>query len=253
MKVFISPAKSLDFESKPPVKDFTYPHFENEIIQIHGVLKKKSIRSLAKLLHISDDLAHLNYQRNQNFSWPIQNGQSKQALFAFTGDVYRGIDSSSLTQEHVKRLQSNLIILSGLYGVLRPLDLILPYRLEMGTKIRIGRYPDLYAFWKNKITPKLAEEISKTDLMVNLASNEYAKVVDFNKLKGTLITPIFKDFKNGQLKVIQFFAKKARGMMARHISETETPDLDHILKFNAEGYRYSPQDSENQLNPVFIR
>ncbi len=253
MKIFISPAKSLDFESQSSIKDATQPYFENEIIRISEVLKKKSVQSLAKLLNISNDLAHLNYQRYQNFAWPTQNGESKQALFAFTGDVYRGIDSQTLTDKQVNRLQSHLIILSGLYGVLRPLDLILPYRLEMGTKIKIGHSPNLYAFWKNKITPKLADEVSENDLLVNLASVEYAKVIDFKKLKGTLITPIFKDFKNGQLKVIQFFAKKARGMMVRYLSQTKNPDLDYILQFNAEGYAYSPKDSENQLTPVFIR
>ncbi len=253
MRIFISPAKSLDFESQSPIKDSTQPHFEDEIIRISSVLKKKSIQSLAKLLNISDDLAYLNYRRNQAFVWPNKNGQAKQALFAFTGDVYRGVDSLTLTREQINRLQSKLIILSGLYGVLRPLDLILPYRLEMGTKIRIGRYPNLYAFWKNKITPKLAKEISERDLLVNLASNEYAKVIDFKKLNGTLITPIFKDYKNGQLKVIQFFAKKARGLMARYLSEIEHPDLDYILQFNAEGYSYSPKESKNQLNPTFIR
>ncbi|MCY4216965.1 MAG: peroxide stress protein YaaA [Flavobacteriaceae bacterium] len=253
MKIFISPAKSLDFESKSPIEDSTQPHFEDEVIRISSVLKKKSIRSLAKLLKISDDLARLNYQRNQTFVWPNDNGQAKQALFAFTGDVYRGIDSLTLTKEQINRLQSKLMILSGLYGVLRPLDLILPYRLEMGTKIQIGHYPNLYAFWKNKITPKLAEEIFETDLLVNLASHEYAKVIDFKKLKGTLITPLFKDYKNGQLKVIQFFAKKARGLMVRHISIAENPDLNHILKFNAEGYQHSPKDSKDELNPVFVR
>ena len=253
MKILISPAKSMNFGSIPPTGYYSTPFFDDEIIRINTVLKKKSIRTLCKMLKISDNLAQLNYDRNQSFSWPIDNQQAMQALFAFTGDVYKGIDSFSLSQEQIRRLQGSLYILSGLYGLLRPLDLILPYRLEMGTKIRIGNHPNLYKFWKNKITKMLINHTNQNDLVVNLASNEYAKAVDFSRLHRTVVTPIFKDFKNGQLKVIQFFAKKARGLMVRHISTSQSPDLSHLLNFQSDGYQYSPKDSQNELNPVFIR
>ncbi|GEC80108.1 peroxide stress protein YaaA [Flavobacterium aquatile] len=253
MKIVISPAKSLDFETQVPITSYTEYGFQKQSLAIDKVLKKKKPKELMDLMSISDKLADLNWNRNQtrNVS-EITAENGRQAIYAFNGDVYLGLDAYSLSQEQINKLQEKLRILSGLYGLLKPLDLIQPYRLEMGTKIPIGKNKNLYEFWKPIIVKELNSELSKDELFVNLASNEYFDAVDVKKLKVPVITPEFKDYKDGKLKMISFFAKKARGMMVRYIIDTNAETIDDLKGFNYEGYAFDSNLSKgNKL--VFTR
>ena len=254
MKILISPAKSLDFESNLPTKIITKPYFVNEANNINSILKKKSPQDIQKLMTISEKLAELNWERNQKFSaQEIDKQINRAAIYAFNGDVYSGLDPYTLPEEKIDKMQSQIRILSGLYGVLRPLDQIQAYRLEMGTKISIGSNNNLYSFWKNKVTNQLKSELEEGELILNLASKEYFSVIDTSLLSNTIISPEFKDFKNGKLKIISFYAKKARGLMARYLIDEEIFDLKGIRLFSSEGYRYSEEESKNETSPVFIR
>jgi cytoplasmic iron level regulating protein YaaA (DUF328/UPF0246 family) len=205
MKIVISPAKSLDFETQIPTKEFTECIFLKESERLSKVLKKKSPRVLSKLMSISPALGELNWQRNQEWQLPFSLENARQAVYAFKGDVYIGLDAYSLKQDQIGQLQDKLRILSGQYGLLKPLDLMQPYRLEMGTKLKVASKENLYKFWGNKITDALNSEIERDEVFVNLASNEYFKVINSKLLKANVITPVFKDYKNGQLKMISFF------------------------------------------------
>ena len=251
MKVIISPAKSLDFEKQLPTKLSTKPAFLVEADKINSLLKIKSQKSIGDLMKISEKLAELNWQRNQVFN--DNNTKTRAAVFAFNGDVYNGLDAYSFSKEQINTMQNQLFILSGLYGILKPLDVIKPYRLEMGTPLKIDTSKNLYDFWKNKITEKLNSLVLNDDLLVNLASKEYFDVINHKILKGRVISPIFKDFKNGKFKIISFFAKKARGMMARHLIETQATSYNDILSFNKEHYQYSDRETTSESSPVFIR
>tara|TARA_B100001769_G_scaffold70727_1_gene52843 strand:- start:330 stop:1094 length:765 start_codon:yes stop_codon:yes gene_type:complete len=254
MKILISPAKSLDFESNLPTKIITKPYFVNEANNINSILKKKSPQDIQKLMTISEKLAELNWERNQKFSaQEIDKQINRAAIYAFNGDVYSGLDPYTLPEEKIDKMQSQIRILSGLYGVLRPLDQIQAYRLEMGTKISIGSNNNLYSFWKNKVTNQLKSELEERELILNLASKEYFSVIDTSLLSNTIISPEFKDFKNGKLKIISFYAKKARGLMARYLIDEDIFDLEGIRLFSSEGYRYSEEESKNETSPVFIR
>jgi len=254
MKILISPAKSLDFESNLPTKIITKPCFVNEANNINSILKKKSPQDIQKLMTISEKLAELNWERNQKFSaQEIDKQINRAAIYAFNGDVYSGLDPYTLPEEKIDKMQSQIRILSGLYGVLRPLDQIQAYRLEMGTKISIGSNNNLYSFWKNKVTNQLKSELEEGELILNLASKEYFSVIDTSLLSNTIISPEFKDFKNGKLKIISFYAKKARGLMARYLIDEDIFDLEGIRLFSSEGYRYSEEESKNETSPVFIR
>ena len=254
MKILISPAKSLDFQKSLPTERFTKPNFIDEAIHINSILNKKSPKALQKLMNISEKLAQLNWDRNQKFSLTESKKQKKRAaIFAFNGDVYSGFDIYTLPEEKIDKMQTQLRILSGLYGMLRPLDQIQPYRLEMGTKISIGSNNDLYSFWKKKITEQLKDELKKDELVVNLASREYFSVIDSDLISNTIVSPEFKDFKDGKLKIISFFAKKARGMMARYLIEQNTSSLEDIHSFSKDGYYYSDEETKNMMYPVFIR
>ena len=254
MKILISPAKSLDFESNLPTKIITKPYFVNEANKINSILKKKSPQDIQKLMTISEKLAELNWERNQKFSaQEIDKQINRAAIYAFNGDVYSGLDPYTLPEEKIDKMQSQIRILSGLYGVLRPLDQIQAYRLEMGTKISIGSNNNLYSFWKNKVTNQLKSELEEGELILNLASKEYFSVIDTSLLSNTIISPEFKDFKNGKLKIISFYAKKARGLMARYLIDEDIFDLEGIRLFSSEGYRYSEEESKNETSPVFIR
>ena len=254
MKILISPAKSLDFESNLPTKIITKPYFVNEANNINSILKKKSPQDIQKLMTISEKLAELNWERNQKFSAQETDKQiNRAAIYAFNGDVYSGLDPYTLPEEKIDKMQSQIRILSGLYGVLRPLDQIQAYRLEMGTKISIGSNNNLYSFWKNKVTNQLKSELEEGELILNLASKEYFSVIDTSLLSNTIISPEFKDFKNGKLKIISFYAKKARGLMARYLIDEDIFDLEGIRLFSSEGYRYSEEESKNETSPVFIR
>lgn len=253
MKIVISPAKSLDFESKIPMQLFSEFIFKKQAISINTVLKKKNPKKLMQLMDISEKLAELNWHRNQERT--IENitiKNARQAIYAFNGEVYLGLDSCTLSEEKIEMLQQKLRILSGLYGLLKPLDLIQPYRLEMGTTIKIGTKKNLYDFWKTLITKELNSDLTKNELFINLASNEYSSAIDFKKLKVPVITPEFKDYKDGKLKMISFFAKKARGLMVRFIVDTNAETIEDLKKFNYEGYVFDENLSKKNTL-VFTR
>ena len=252
MKMVISPAKSLQFDSQLPSINFTTPYFSEEASLINGLLKKKTSKALSELMHISDKLAQLNWERNQSFNSHESNNR-RPAIFTFNGDVYQGLDAYTLSSEKIDRMQNQLRILSGLYGLLRPLDLIQPYRLEMGTNFSIGIHKNLYDFWKDKTTQQLNLEMEEGELFVNLASNEYFNVIDIKKLVAKIVTPQFKDFKNGKLKIISFFAKKARGMMVRHLVDVNAKTIEDIKTFNSDGYSYNANETLDPSKPVFTR
>jgi hypothetical protein len=252
MKIVISPAKSLDFETQLPTNKHTQGVFLEEAAKINTVLKKKSPKKLSELMSISTNLGELNWQRNQNWQLPFTLKNARQAIYAFKGDVYIGLDAYSLSLSKLDELQNKLRILSGQYGLLKPLDLIQPYRLEMGTKLTIGVKKDLYQFWDKKITNQLNQELVENELFINLASNEYFKVIKPTLLKAKIITPVFKDYKNGKLKIISFFAKKARGLMVRYIIDNSIENIEDLKGFDYEGYAFdSNLSSENEL--VFTR
>ena len=252
MKILISPAKSLDFETEAPLDAYSEPIFLDKAERLSKVLKKKSARSLSKLMSISDALSKLNYERNQNWHLPFTEENAKQAVYAFTGEVYRGLDATTLPVNVLDDLQDKLRILSGQYGLLKPFDLIQPYRLEMGTKLKVGKKENLYQFWDTSITNALNDEMEEGELLINLASNEYFKAVKVKQLKGKVITPVFKDMKNGKLMTIAIFAKNARGLMVRYIIEKGCEKVDDLKSFDLNGYAFdSNLSSETEL--VFTR
>ena len=253
MKIVLSPAKSLDFERPIPTVKYSQPEFLEQSEKLIKVLVKNNPKSLSKLMSISNDLAELNWERNQKFSLPFSPENARPAIYAFNGDVYQGLDAYSISEIKLEKLQDTLRILSGLYGVLKPLDLIQPYRLEMGTQLKIGRKKNLYDFWKQNVTNFLNEELEEGELFINLASNEYFGAIDQKKLKSNVITPVFKDWKNDKLKVISFFAKKARGSMVRYILDTNARTLEDIRGFNLDEYIYSKEHTLKENQPVFIR
>ncbi len=254
MKIVISPAKSLDFESDLPTQKFTNAAFLEEAEQINSKLKKQSPKKIGELMKISEKLSELNWQRNQDWKLPFTPENSRPAVYAFNGDVYTSLDAYSLKENQLENLEESLRILSGLYGLLKPLDLIQPYRLEMGTKFPVRRAKNLPGFWKKKITQQLNDELQDGELFVNLASNEYFAAVDVKQLNAEVITPIFKDWKNDKLKVISFFAKKARGLMVRYIIDTNAKTVEDLKGFNYEGYAFSKEYSNTDKNEfVFVR
>ena len=243
MKIIISPAKSLDFDTKVPTSLHTKPRFLEHSEKLNKKLKTISKNKLSDLMKISDDLATLNFERNQAWGTPFTTENAKQAIYAFTGEVFRGIDVKSLGEEKIPLLQNNLRILSGLYGLLKPLDLIQPYRLEMGTKLKVGKTENLYKFWNDTVANALNEELADNELLVNLASAEYFKVIPKKVLKAPMITPVFKDYKNGQYKTIMTFAKKARGLMVRFIIDNNVKTIEELKGFNIDKYRFSEEMS----------
>ena len=252
MKIVISPAKSLDYETPCPTRKYTQGIFLEEAAQLNAVLKKKTPKKISALMNISPALGELNYQRNQEWSLPFTPENARQAVYAFKGDVYIGLDAYTIPEEKLDQLQDKLRILSGQYGVLKPLDLMQPYRLEMGTKLKVRTKDNLYQFWGDKITAALNEELKENEPFVNLASNEYFKSVKAKQLKSPVITPVFKDYKDGKLKMISFFAKKARGMMVRYIIDNDVETVEALKGFNYEGYGFDANlSTEKEL--VFTR
>jgi len=252
--MLISPAKTLDYESPVPVSDYTQPELLNASQQLINITKKLSPAEIASLMKISDKLSHLNADRFNQWSTPFSTDNARQALFAFKGDVYTGLQADQLSPDAIDFAQQHLRMLSGLYGVLRPLDLMQPYRLEMGIKLANPAGKDLYAFWGETITQQLNQHIEahREKWVINLASDEYFKAVDPTKLKAKLIKPVFLDEKNGKFKVISFYAKKARGMMCRFIIENKITQPEKLTEFDKEGYFYDAQRStENEW--VFCR
>ena len=241
MLTVISPAKTLDFETPPLTEEFTQPSHLRESRKLVKKLQDYSAEDLSSLMGISDKIAALNEQRFKEWKTPFKPGNSRQALFAFKGDVYAGLDAYSMTQENINFAQAHLRILSGLYGVLRPLDLMQPYRLEMGTKIQVGDNSNLYQFWDNRITDDINKDLKTMEhpVLINLASNEYFKSVQAKKLNGDVITPEFKEFHKNQYRIISFYAKKAWGLMSRFIIDNEITEPEAIKDFNIEGYGYN--------------
>tara|TARA_B100000795_G_C22774768_1_gene429505 strand:+ start:190 stop:948 length:759 start_codon:yes stop_codon:yes gene_type:complete len=239
MKIIISPAKSLDFESIAKTNEYTQPSFIEESGELIKKLKALSKNELGELMKISPALADLNYNRNQKWQLPFSLENSKQAIYAFTGEVFRGINVGSLPEEKIPLLQDRLRILSGLYGLLKPLDLIQPYRLEMGTRVSIGKANNLYKFWDTNLADALNDEMENDDLLINLASSEYFKAVSKKVLKTPMITPVFKELKNGEYKIVMTYAKRARGLMVRYILDNNIDTLEELKGFNIEGYAFT--------------
>lgn len=254
MLLVLSPAKSLDFDNPVPTDMFTQPDFLDDSNRLIKTLRKLSPEDLSRLMKISPKLGELNFERNLSWHLPFNTDNARQAVFAFTGDVYMGLEARALSKKDLAFAQNHLRILSGLYGLLRPLDLIQPYRLEMGTSLKHGNYDNLYKFWGTRITDALNQVLAtqKTPWLLNLASQEYFRAVRQNDLNAPAISPVFKDYKNGQYKIISFFAKKARGMMAAHVIRHRITDMKDLLAFDVGGYRYSSEHSTNH-SPVFLR
>jgi cytoplasmic iron level regulating protein YaaA (DUF328/UPF0246 family) len=252
MKFLISPAKTLDLTSKPNNESFSLPELLDDSQQLINTIKPCTPADIASLMKLSDKLATLNVSRYQEWQKTHTQLNSRPAIYTFMGDVYTGLDAYSLNESDMNYAQESLRILSGLYGLLKPLDLMQAYRLEMGTRLNNDRGSNLYQFWGDIIVDKINNNLQEGELLVNLASNEYFKAVNKKKLTSPLITPNFLDEKNGQFKVISFYAKKARGLMARYLIENRCETLDEINAFNLAGYRYDPQQSTKN-NPVFIR
>jgi hypothetical protein len=253
MLMVISPAKTLDFDTAPVTKEFSQPRFLDQSETLIKQLRKMSTADIASLMKLSDKLAGLNAARFESWQTPFDLDNAKQAVLAFKGDVYTGLDAETLDQKGFKFAQKHLRILSGLYGVLKPLDLIQPYRLEMGTKLENKAGKDLYAFWGSTLRESLQQDEALADeVLINLASNEYFKAVEAKKLKARIITPIFKDWKNGQYKMISFYAKKARGLMSRYIIDHKLEKPEAIKQFDYDGYRFSEEMSKGD-DWVFIR
>lgn len=253
MKIVISPAKSLNYESDVPTDKATQPRFLDEAETLNNKLANMSKDELKELMDISQDLADLNYERYQKFSTPFNKDNARPCIYAFNGSAYKELDAYSIEDSHINTLQDSLRILSGMYGLLRPLDLMQPYRLEMGTKLEVNGYDRLYDFWGDSLTEALNEELEEDELFVNLASKEYFKALQPDKLKVDVVEPKFKDFKNGDLKVIGFYAKKNRGTMARYLIENEVDSYEGLLGFNGNDYSYSEEHTENKNKPVFVR
>jgi cytoplasmic iron level regulating protein YaaA (DUF328/UPF0246 family) len=254
MLIVISPAKTLDFDTPSITKESSIPKFLDDSQELIDTMKSFSPDDVGRLMKISQKLSELNVERYHDWHTPFTVENAKQAVLAFKGDVYTGLDAETLSDDDLNWGQSHLRILSGLYGTLRPLDLMQAYRLEMGIKLENPRGKNLYEFWGEKVTDSLNEQLgaSGSKHLVNLASNEYFKSVKKKSINGAVITPDFKDFKNGKYKIISFYAKKARGLMTRWIIENRITSPDQLLKFDVADYRYSEeQSSEN--NPVFLR
>ena len=255
MLVLVSPAKTLDYESDMSVSDFSVASHLSDSQLLVKELQKKNPEDLASLMGLSEKLSFLNFERNMNWSKPTKpSNTARQAIYAFKGDVYQGLDANSLSKADINYAQKNLCILSGLYGILKPLDLMYPYRLEMGTKMETKRGKNLYDFWGSRLTQHINDlsASNKSKGIVNLASLEYFSAIQADKLDLPVISPVFKDYKNGKYKIISFFAKKARGSMTRFIVQNKIKKVEDLNDFNLDGYRYSKKDSE--LNkPVFLR
>ena len=255
MLILVSPAKTLDYESDIRIDDFSIAsHLSDSEILIKE-LQKKNPDDLSSLMGLSEKLSILNFERYMNWKKPTKpSDNTRQAIFAFKGDVYQGLDVNSLSKAEINYAQKNLCILSGLYGLLKPLDLMYPYRLEMGTKMKNKHGDNLYKFWGSKINKTINDlsKENKSKAIVNLASVEYFSVLKKDQINLPVINPVFKDYKNGNYKIISFFAKKARGTMARFIIQNRIKKSEDLIGFDLDGYRYSKKESKEN-SPVFLR
>lgn len=253
MLMVISPAKTLDYESPLATETFTKPDFLEDACELIDQLKELEPHQVSNLMSISDKLGQLNAERFQSWHTPFSSKNARQAVLAFKGDVYTGLDAESFSEQDFSFAQKHLRMLSGLYGILKPLDLMQPYRLEMGTKLENKRGKDLYAFWGARLTQAINQLLKNDDeVLVNLASNEYFKSLKQKDLEGRLITPQFKDWKNGQYKIISFYAKKARGLMCRYAVLNRITDANKLKGFDLDGYYFS-EDQSDTNNWVFLR
>ena len=252
MKILLSPAKSLDFKSVLPTNKTSSICFEKEAQYLNSILKSKNPKELSDLMSISSKIADLNYERNHNWSLPFTQTNARQAVYAFSGDVYRGLDAYSLDSSKIDFLQNSVRIISGLYGIIKPLDLIQPYRLEMGTKLAFDSNKNLYDYWRKKITEQLNLELDDKEPILNLASNEYFKAIDTKVIKNDIYSANFKQFKNGEFKTIAIFSKKARGMMTRFIIDNNITDITDIKSFDTDGYRFH-KDLSTEKELIFTR
>ena len=245
MLALISPAKTLDYESTLPTDTHTLPRLLDQSQQLIDVSRKLSATEIAKLMTVSEKIATLNVARFNDWNQDFNFANARQAIFAFKGDVYTGLDAYALADQEIAYAQQHLRMLSGLYGLLRPLDLMMPYRLEMGTKLANPRGHNLYEFWGNIITDLINEDLAeaKSELLVNIASDEYYKSVKESKIKADIIKPVLLDQKNGKYKVISFYAKKARGLMARYIIENKIERAEDLKSFNTDGYYFDAESS----------
>jgi cytoplasmic iron level regulating protein YaaA (DUF328/UPF0246 family) len=254
--IVVSPAKSLDYESKLPTKKHSEPRLLEESRELVGVMAKKSPRELSKMMSISESLGELNHERFVDWETPFTPANARPAVLAFSGDVYMGMEANTFTERDFTQAQKVLRILSGLYGVLRPLDLMQPYRLEMGSTVKTARGKDLYTFWGDTITEQLNADLAESpgsDALINLASNEYFGAVNTKKLEARLVSPVFLDSKEGgEPKIISFFAKRARGSMSGWIIRNRIKSPRALLEFDQDGYRYDAERSQAD-RPVFVR
>ncbi len=239
MKLVISPAKSLDFTRSLPTESNSKACFLKEAESLNNILRDKSPKELSELMSISSSLGELNYQRNNTWKLPFNSSNSRQAIYAFNGDVYKGIDAYSISEDKIELMQDTVRIISGLYGLLKPLDLIQPYRLEMGTKMPVGSNKNLYEFWRRKLTDSINQELKNGEVFLNLASMEYIKAIDTKVLKSPMITANFKQLKDGNYKTIAIFSKKARGLMTRYIIDNNINSIEGIKGFNSDGYLFT--------------
>ena len=252
MKVLLSPAKSLDFKTQLPTEKNSFLCFEKEAEYLNSILKRKSPKDLSSLMGISSKIADLNYERNHDWSLPFNNKNARQAVYAFSGDVYRGLDAYSVDDDKIDFMQSTVRIISGLYGLIKPLDLIQPYRLEMGTKLSFDNNKNLYEYWREKISNQLNLELSESEPVLNLASNEYFKAIDTKVIKSDVYSANFKQLKDGNYKTIAIFSKKARGMMTRFIIDNNITNISDIKSFDYDGYMFHKElSSDKEL--IFTR
>jgi uncharacterized protein len=252
MLIVVSPAKKLDYTTTVPTDEFTQPEFLKKAQQLISKLKKCSAEEVSNLMGLSKPLTELNVERYKNFKTPFNIKNSRQAMYAFKGDTYIGLEPYSMSSSDIKYTQKHLRILSGLYGLISPLDLVQPYRLEMGTKFPCEEANNLYQFWKKPITEKINQILAKEKVLINLASKEYFSAIDDSKVKGRIITPIFKEKKNNEYKIVSFYAKKARGMMSRYIIDNRVECPNDIKKFDRDGYLYN-EDLSAPDELVFCR
>jgi hypothetical protein len=254
MLIVISPAKTLDYETPPKTKVFTTPDYLGQSQQLINRLRNFSSLDISDLMKVSAKIADLNFDRYEAWKKPFTVKNAKQSILAFKGDVYTGLDAETFKADDFKFAQNHLRVLSGLYGLLRPLDLMQPYRLEMGTKLKTDKGNNLYEFWGSDITDGLNKQLKKikSDILINLASNEYFKSVKPKELNAEIITPAFKEFKNGEYKMIGIYAKKARGLLSRYIIQNKLNDPEDIKAFSEEGYRFNKTLSKGN-NWVFTR
>lgn len=248
MLALISPAKTLDYTTALPTDTYTQPRLLEQSQQLIDVCRKLSASEIASLMTVSEKIANLNVERFRDWNADFDFSNARQALFAFKGDVYTGLDAYHLKDQDINFAQQHLRMLSGLYGLLRPLDLMMPYRLEMGTKLKNSRGHNLYEFWGSIITDQINQDLAEIDakVLVNLASDEYYKSVNEKKIKAEIVKPVFLDQKNGKYKVISFYAKKARGLMARYLIENKLNQVEQLKAFDSEGYYFDAESSSNK-------